>query len=86
MCIDDFLLRTYCWVDDEIKGLKLRARGPDPTLRDSEVIAMELVGEWLGLDQDSQIFEFFRRYHLPEFPRLGEIHRTTFIRQAANLW
>jgi hypothetical protein len=50
------------------------------------VITMEVVGEWLGLDQDRQLFRFFRRYHLAEFPALGRIHRTTFVRQAANLW
>jgi Transposase DDE domain len=86
MCTDDLLLETYCWVDDEIKGLKLRARGPAPTLSDSEVLAMEVVGEWLGLDQDCHLFQFFRRYHMAEFPALGQIDRTTFVRQAANLW
>ena len=45
-----------------------------------------VLGEWLGLDQDRQLFRFFRRYHLAEFPALGRIHRTTFVRQAANLW
>jgi hypothetical protein len=86
MDIDDLLLRIYCLVDDEIKDWKPRARGPSPTLRDSEVITLEVVGEWLGLDQDRRLLRFFRRYHLAEFPALGRIHRTTFVRQAANLW
>jgi Transposase DDE domain len=86
MCINDLLLETYCWVDDEIKGLELRSRGPDPTLTDSEVLTMELVGEGLGLDRDKALFEFFCRYHLAEFPALAHVHRTTFVRQAANLW
>src|ERR1700756_2677537 len=86
MDINDLLLRIYCLVDDEIKDWRPRARGPNPTLRDSEVITLEVVGEWLGLDQDRQLFRFFRRYHLAEFPALGRIHRTTFVRQAANLW
>ena len=47
---------------------------------------MELVGEFLGLDQDQAIFDHFRRYHRAEFPKLAEVDRTTFARQAANLW
>jgi hypothetical protein len=86
MCTNDLLLETYCWVDDEIKGLKLRSRGPAPTLTDSEVLTMELVGEGLRLDQDTALFEFFLQHHLAEFPALAHVHRTTFARQAANLW
>jgi hypothetical protein len=47
---------------------------------------MEMVGEYLGLDTDQGIFTFFRRYQRREFPALAPIHRTTFARQAANLW
>lgn len=86
MCIYDLLLETYCWVDDQIKGLKLRTRGPAPTLSDSEVLTMELVGEGLGLDTDTGLLAYFRRYHLAEFPALARVHRTSFARQAANLW
>lgn len=86
MNIIDLLTETFCWVDDEIKGLKLRARGPAPVLKDSEVLTMELVGEGLGLDQDRALVRFFRQYHLAEFPALAHLHRTTFVRQAANLW
>ena len=88
MTTNDLLLETYCWVDDEIKrlGLDLRSRGPDPRLTDSEVLTMELVGEGLGLDRDSALFHFFSQYHVAEFPALAQLHRTTFARQAANLW
>jgi Transposase DDE domain len=89
MCINDLLLETFCWVDDEIKALvggRLRQRGPAPTLAESEVITMELVGEYLGRDQDKQLFEYFNRYHQEEFPHLAQVDRTTFVRQAANLW
>src|SRR4051794_28624042 len=86
MCTNDLLLEIYCWVDDEIKGLKLRPRGPAPALSDSEVLTLELAGEGLGLDQDAALFRFFRAYHVAEFPALAHLHRTTFVRQAANLW
>src|SRR4051812_22159495 len=47
---------------------------------------MELVGEFLGLDCDSAILAYFRRHHLALFPRIAQVHRTTFTRQASNLW
>jgi hypothetical protein len=47
---------------------------------------MEIVGEFLGIDTDKAIFLFFRRHYGEWFPALDEIHRTTFARQAANLW
>ena len=40
----------------------------------------------LGLDQDTAIFAYFRRHFGHFFPALPSIHRTTFARQAANLW
>jgi hypothetical protein len=86
----DFLLELYCLVDDALvhvmpaKGL--RQRGPAPTLSDAEVITIELAGEAWGLDQDKSLFGFFRQYHPAEFPALARLDRTTFVRQAANLW
>jgi len=64
---------------------RLRQRGPDPRLADSEVITIEAVAEFAGIDQDKAIFNYFRHYYAHFFPCLRQIHRTTFIRQAANL-
>ena len=89
MSMDDFLLAVFCLVDDELRALnlgRLRRRGPRPKLADSEVITIELVGEFLGLDRDKVLLAHFRRYHLSAFPGLAHVHRTTFARQAANLW
>ncbi len=47
---------------------------------------MEVVGEYLGLAQDSALFAYFRRHYSHFFPALSRLHRTTFVRQAANLW
>ena len=44
---------------------------PDPTLADSEVITIELVGEFWELDTDRDLFRHFRRYHAAEFPALA---------------
>jgi superfamily I DNA/RNA helicase len=54
-------------------------------LRDSEVLTIEVVGEFLGLDTESNIFTHFCRYYADWFPGLRQITRTTFTRQAANL-
>ncbi len=81
-----FLICTFCLVDDFMKGKPLRQRGPQPTLQDSEVITMEIVGEFLGIDTDSGIFHYFRRHYGAWFPALCQVHRTTFVRQAAGLW
>ena len=37
-------------------------------------------------DLDKGIYRFFQRHYREWFPALGEVHRTTFSRQAANLW
>lgn len=89
MTLDDYMLNVFCLVDDQLTALHLdhvRQRGFAPRLHDSEVLTIELVGEFLGLDQDVQLFWYFRRHYADAFPGLRHIHRTTFLRQAANLW
>lgn len=86
MDISTFLIIVYCFVDDRLKGSKLRRRGPQPSLSDSEVITMEIVGEFLGIDTDKGMYTFFKWHYADWFPDIRSIHRTTFTRQAANLW
>lgn len=86
MDIITFIISVYCIVDDFLKDKRLRQRGPQPTLSDSEVLTMEIVGEYLGIDTDSGIFRYFRWHYGDWFPAVKQIHRTTFVRQAANLW
>ena len=81
-----FIITVFCLVDDWMAGKRLRQRGPQPQLSDSEVLTMEIVGEFLGIDTDKGLFLFFRRHYGDWFPALRRIHRTTFTRQAANLW
>jgi hypothetical protein len=80
------LITVYCLIDDWLAGRRLRQRGPQPTLADSEVLTIECVGEFLGIDTDKGLYEHFRRHYHDWFPALGRVHRTTFVRQAANLW
>ncbi|MGI8477199.1 MAG: IS982 family transposase, partial [Thermomicrobiales bacterium] len=90
MDLDDFIVTTSCLIDETIPlilaGRRLRQRGPQPLLADSEVLTMEVVGEFLGYDQDQAIYQYFQRHYAHFFPGLRQIHRTTFVRQAANLW
>ena len=90
MDLETLIVAVFCLVDDFVgdlgRGRKLRQRGPRPILADSEVLAVEIVGEFLGLDTDQSLHTYFRRHFGHLFPGLREIHRTTFLRQAANLW
>jgi hypothetical protein len=90
MDLETLIVAVFCLVDDFVRDLcrsrKLRQRGPAPLLADSEVLTTEIVGEFLGLDTDRGLHAHFRRHFGHLFPGLGQVHRTTFVRQAANLW
>jgi len=86
--LSTFIIGVFCLVDDRIGGRQrsYRRRGPSPKLSDSEVMTMEIVGEFLGIDTDKGIYLYFKRHYSEWFPALSGVHRTTFARQAANLW
>jgi hypothetical protein len=86
--LNTFIVAVFCEVDNWLAGQnkKLRRRGPEPTLSDSEVLTMEIVGEFLGIDDENGLYAYFRRHYAEWFPALREVHRTTFTRQMANLW
>jgi hypothetical protein len=90
MDLDDFIITVFCVVDEALpeitRGQRVRQRGPAPLLWDSEVVTMEIVGEYLGLAHDTALFAYFRQHYAHFFPGLRSLHRTTFVRQAANLW
>ena len=88
MDLDSLIIAVFCLVDDVLRQrpTRLRERGPRPALADSEVLTVEVVGEYLGLDREAELFAYFRRHYAHFFPALGRVHRTTFTRQAANLW
>ena len=87
MDLSTFIVAVFCLIDDQLEGSgRLRRRGPAPRLADSEVLTIEAVGEFLGLDNDEAIFRYFREHYGEWFPALRKVHRTTFARQAANLW
>src|SRR5215210_5129363 len=90
MDLETFITAVFCLADDFVRDLtqtgRLRQRGPEPVLGDSEVLAIEAVGEFLGLDTDKALHAYFRRHFAEFFPGLRTVHRTTLARQAANLW
>ena len=87
MDLSTFIVAVFCLIDDQLEGSgRLRRCGPAPRLADSELLTIEAVGEFLGLDNDEAIFRYFREHYGEWFPALRKVHRTTFARQAANLW
>ena len=61
---EDFIIYVYCCVADiypQVVNVSLRRRGFEPKLTDSEVIAMEIVGEFLGKDQDKGDLAVFQK-------------------------
>jgi len=89
MDLETFIIAVFCLADDFVREFtqagRLRQHGPEPVLADSEVLTIEVVGEFLGLDTDQALHAYFRRHFAAAFPGLRSLHRTTFARQAANL-
>jgi hypothetical protein len=51
--LNTFIIAVFYEVDNWFMGQKkLRGRGPEPELSDSEVLTMEIVGEFLGIDSE----------------------------------
>jgi len=93
MSLDELIITVFYRVDEAVKrvveglpGQRLRKSGPVPLLSDSEVLTLEVVGAFLKLPEDQGIYDYFRRHYAHFFPALPKVHRTTFVRQAANLW
>ncbi len=90
MDLDTLIVTVFCRLDDLLSEVcargRLRQRGQMPQLCDAEVLTVEVIGEYLGFAQDKQLFDYFRRHYSHFFPALAQVHRTTFVRQAANLW
>lgn len=87
MPVEEFIITIFCLIDDlysELFPQPIRQRGFPPKLSDSEVIAMEIVAEWLGIHEDLAIWKYFQQHWLHFFPSIPD--RSQFVRQGANLW
>ena len=85
MSLEDFIITVYCLVADIYDQLpdtgQFRSRGFAPALSDGEVITMEIIGEFLGIDADKAICHYFKSHWMQWFPGLGS--RQNFAKQAA---
>lgn len=56
--IEEFIIAVFCCVDDRLKDLTsvhpICSKGFAPALSDSEVIPMEIVAEYQGIDARTQ--------------------------------
>jgi hypothetical protein len=66
MEVTTFIVTVFCLIDEWLAGQRLRQRGPQPTLADSEVLTIECVGEFLDIDTDTGLYQ----YHRPPLGRL----------------
>lgn len=86
MPIDEFIINIYLMVEQYYKIVvtkPLRGAGYAPKLSDPEIICMELVGEFLNLDQDKQIWQYFTQHWQSWFPAIGSY--PNFAKHCANL-
>lgn len=61
----ELIIRAFCLVDDidtMDEHSPLRRRSPPPTLADSEVLTIEIVGALLGIGHDTERYRRFRRH------------------------
>ena len=82
-----FIIAVYCVIEETYQDLfpeGVRRRGVEPELSDAEALTIVIVGEFLGLERDKAIFEYFFKHYRAWFPGLKE--RTVLVRQWANLW
>lgn len=87
MSMEDFIITVYCLIDELIKKQenkrKIRKRGFQPALSDVEMITMEIISEFLGIDTDKGAWEYFCNHWQFLFPAIGS--RANFAKHAANL-
>jgi hypothetical protein len=84
---DEFIIHVYCLIDQYFQQRfpsPLRQAGFAPGLSDQEALTLELVGEYLGMETDKEIYRYFRKHYHDWFPGLPD--RTTMVRQWQKLW
>jgi len=81
-----FMVTVFCIIGDWLKTQpRVRQRGPQPELADSEVLTIEVVGEFLGLATDKALYQHFCRYYGGWFPTLRRIDRLSFAAFAVQV-
>lgn len=60
MDINTFIINIYCPIDDWLPTLpKYHKRGLQPTMSDSELLTIEVVGGYLGYETNKGLFLYF---------------------------
>lgn len=90
MPLDDYIIATFCLIDDLYLKFsqthKIRKAGYGPLINDSEIITMLIVGEFLGMTDNSKIWLYFKSNYQHYFPDLKNESYKIFNKQATNLW
>ncbi|MGF1461490.1 MAG: hypothetical protein ACFBSG_21005 [Leptolyngbyaceae cyanobacterium] len=77
--IEEFIIAVFITVevhlDTLLRRYPPRHKGFAPGLSDSEVLTLEIVGEFLGHHRDTAIWRYFRRHWHAWFPGLGRLYR-----------
>jgi hypothetical protein len=85
---DTFIITVYCVVVETYQIVKehhlIRRGGFAPALTDEEVVTLEICGAYFKLQTDKDLFAYFHTHYAHFFPNLKD--RSSFVRQAANLW
>jgi len=83
----EFIIAVYCLICEYYQRLfpkGVRRGGFPPKLTDEEALTIAIVGEYLGLENDTAIYRYFRQHYSSWFPSLPE--RSLLIRQWNKLW
>lgn len=82
--IEEFIIAVFCCVDDVLIEITqiypIKRRGFAPSLRESEVLTMEVVAEFLGIDADKDIWKYFHlveRFHIEKIRARDMWHLTS---------
>ena len=89
MDLDSLIIAVFCLVDDTLRRSRrtLAPARPAPhALATRKCSNVEVVGEYLGLTATRRCSPTFAATTRISSRRLATVHRTTFARQAANLW
>jgi hypothetical protein len=77
--LNTFIIAVFCLIEDRIKDRIIRARGPAPKLSEAEILTMEIVGEFLGIDTAKGIYRYVRRHYAEWFPALRKVLSRTVV-------
>jgi hypothetical protein len=68
--LNTFIVTAFCLVDDRIKDQDTCQRGRAQKLSGSEVLTIEIVGRFLGIDADKGLYRYFGHHYTSFFPPL----------------